>query len=160
MNKFTTTEDIVYNNKTKKEIIIGHISDIHFSTNTSSKMLDKLKDNLFNLKPDYIMITGDTLDVPSITDNKEKIKELISFLTSLGKKTKVLISIGNHDVLSNDNFNFFNELNDINNVYVLNNNYYQDEFIYVSGFTLSHDYYYNITKKESIFKNHQKSIDL
>ena len=150
MNKFVTTTDTIYNNSVKDDIIIAHISDIHFSNTISEKMLNSLKKYLIAMEPNYIMITGDVIDYPSITKNKTKIKELITFLTDLGKYTKVLISLGNHDVMAQDSYLFFDSLNEIYNVYILNNTSYKDENIYVSGLTLSNDYYYNITKEESV----------
>ena len=150
MNKVKTKTDIVYNEHIKNELIIVHISDIHFSINTKTKDLSKVKKEIENINPNYIMITGDLIDTPSITNNKRKIKELLTFLTDIAKISKVLISIGNHDVLTNDDFRFFNKLNDLYNIYVLNSSIYQDDFIYVTGFTLPHDYYYNITGNESI----------
>lgn len=165
MNRFSTTTDIVYNDNTKKDIFIAHISDLHFSCNTTTKMLNKLKDYIFNINPDYIMITGDLIDTPSITNDKDKIKELVTFLSGLGKKAKVLISIGNHDVFTSESFNFFEKLDDLYNIYVLDNKSYQDEFIFVTGFTLSNNYYYNITGRESVemllddLNQHKELID-
>ena len=150
MNKFVLTTDIIYNKNINKDISIIHISDIHFSSITKSKMLDKLVSYILDNKPDYLMITGDTIDSPKEVKDKEKIKEFIKFLTILGKEVKVLISLGNHDVMNSESFQFFDKLNDIYNVYVLNNSYYKDDYIYVSGFTLSNDYYYNITGNESL----------
>ncbi|MBR7042268.1 MAG: metallophosphoesterase [Bacilli bacterium] len=149
MNRFVMTTDKIYNKNIKKDINIIHISDIHFSSITKPKMLDKLVSYILSNKPDYLMITGDTIDSPKEVNDKEKLKELITFLTILGKETKVLISLGNHDVMNSESFRFFDKLNDIYNVYVLNNSYYQDDYIYVSGFTLSNDYYYNLTGNES-----------
>ena len=149
MNKFVTTTDVIYNKNVNKDIVIAHVADIHFSSITTTRFLDKLKDYLLAIKPDYIMITGDLIDSPKVVNNKDKIKELVTFLTSLSKEVKVLISLGNHDVIYNDSYQFFNKINEINNIYVLNNTSYKDEYIYVSGFTLSNDYYYNLTGSES-----------
>ena len=149
MNNFKTTTDIIYNNHTKKDIIIVHISDIHFSSLTKEKVLIKLKEEIAKLKPDYIMITGDLIDIPDITKNNEKIKELLTFLSNIAKISKVFISLGNHDIISEEDYIFFNKLDDLYNIYVLNNKSYQDDYIYISGFTLPNEYYYNVTKKES-----------
>ena len=165
MNRFVTTTDVIYNKYIKKDITIAHISDIHFNTHTKKTMLDKMRAYLLAMKPDYLMITGDTVDVPRITNNKEKIKELVTFLTETAKKTKILISIGNHDVMTDESFRFFRELDQLDNIYVLDNKSYQDENIYVAGFTLSNDYYYNITGSESkellieYFDNHHNIIN-
>lgn len=150
MNKIKTKVDIVYNDNTKKDIIILHISDIHFNTNTSNKMLIKLKNYINKINADYILITGDLIDTPKITKDKVKIKELVTFLTEIAKNSKVIISLGNHDIINEEDFSFFNKINDLYNIYVLNNKSYQDEFIYVSGITLPTEYYYNINHDESV----------
>ena len=150
MNKIKLKTDIVYNNNAKKDIIIMHLSDIHFSDTTNQKDLNILFDKIKDIKPDYIMITGDLLDTPDITKYNDKIKKLITFLSDIAKIAKVMISIGNHDVLYQDDYRFFNKLNDLYNIYVLNNCSYQDEYIYVAGFTLPNEYYYNINKSENL----------
>ena len=150
MNKVKIKTDIVYNNHVKNDLVIVHISDIHFSTNTKVKDLEKIKKAINNISPNYLVITGDIIDTPSIVNNKNKIHELLNFLTGLAKVCKVFISIGNHDVLVDDDLRFFNKLNDLYNIYVLNNNNYQDENVYIAGFTLPHEYYYNITGNESV----------
>ena len=47
-----------------------------------------------------------------IDQYKDKIKELVTFLSGLGKKAKVLISIGNHDVFTSESYHFFEKLDD------------------------------------------------
>ena len=149
MNKIKLKTDIVYNNNTNKDIIIIHLSDIHFNTNTKVKNLDMIYNEVNKIKPDYIMITGDLIDTPEITKNNDKIKELITFLSNIAKISKIMIAIGNHDVLHQNDYRFFNKLNDLYNIYVLDNTSYQDEYIYVAGFTLPSEYYYNINKSEN-----------
>lgn len=156
MNKLKLKTDIVLNNNVKNDIIIVHLSDIHFSSITKVKDLEKIYNEVKKIRPNYIMITGDLIDTPMITKNNSKIKELITFLAKMGKITKVLISIGNHDVLCDDDYKFFNKINDLYNIYVLDNKSYFDEFIYVCGFTLPNEYYYNVNKQEDmpILLNH------
>lgn len=149
MNKVKIKEDIIYNRHVKKEIVIAHVADIHYSLKTSKKDLDKLFYGIKGISPDYLMITGDLVDEAEITHNYDKIKNLVGILSEIAKFTKVLISIGNHDVLCNNDYSFFRKLNDLYNIYVLDNRCYQDEFIYVAGFTLPMDYYYNINKSEN-----------
>lgn len=147
MNKIDIKTDYLYN-KNGKETIIFHFSDIHFNSNTSIHLFEKILNSVKKEKPNYIMITGDLIDEPSITLDK-KINELIIFLSDLGKECKVFISIGNHDVYFDKDFIFFNKIDKINNVFVLNNKSYIDDNIYVFGFTMPNIYYYNITGKES-----------
>ena len=150
MNKIKTTTDTIYNEYIKKDITIVHISDIHFSKITKKKNLDKLVKYIKNINPNYIMITGDIIDSGEIMEDKLKIKELFSFLGNLGKLAKVLISLGNHDILCHDDYTFFDEANKIDNVHFLNDSSFHDEFLYVFGYTLPSEYYYNINKSESV----------
>ena len=149
MNKVKIKTDIVYNNYVKRDIIIAHLSDIHFNVNTTDKDLTKLYESVVNIKPDYVMITGDLIDTPEITNDSKKIKKLVTVLSNIGKKAKVMIAIGNHDVLCNDDYRFFKKLDDLYNIYVLDNKSYVDDYVFVSGFTLPMNYYYNINKKEN-----------
>ena len=149
MNKFRITTDYIENTGSIKNITICHISDIHMSKNIKYHYLERLITSIKQLKPDYIMITGDTIDNPCTITN-DKIAELITFITKLGTICKVFISIGNHDIISNDDFQVFKDLNKIDNIYVLDNKSYHDEYIYVAGLDLPINYYYNVARDESI----------
>lgn len=150
MSRIKTNIDTIYNSNAKKDITIVHISDIHFNTNTSFKTLNRISRYINNLNADYVMITGDTLDDPAIVRDDVKIRELVVFLTNIAKNCKVFISLGNHDIVYNNGYVFFNKLNDLYNIYVLNNKSYEDEFVYIAGFTLPTEYYYNINMAESV----------
>ena len=149
MNKIEIHKDTVYSSKANKDITLIHLSDIHFNKNTNIKMFDKIKEEVYKNNPDYIVITGDTIDNPKIIKDKIKIKKLLLFLTDLGNITKVIISLGNHDLYKEEDLKFFKNLNDLKNIYVLDNDTYIDELIFISGVTLPTKYYYNITKDES-----------
>lgn len=149
MNKIKIHKDIVYSSKALKDITIIHLADIHFSKTTKIKKLDKIKEEIYLNNPDYVLITGDIIDNPSVTKDKMQIKKLLLFLTDIGNFTKVIISLGNHDVYQNEHYRFFKNLNDLKNIYILDNDKYIDESVYISGLTLPTGYYYNITKNES-----------
>ena len=148
MKNIEIVKNILSSKKLKKDITFIHIGDIHYNETTSAKKLEYIKYAIEDAHPDYIFITGDLLDKPKITKNKEKIKLLVSWLNSLGNIAKVFISLGNHDIILEEDYKFFNKLNDINNIYVLNNQSYEDENVFISGFTLPTNYYYNIEKHE------------
>ena len=150
MNKIKTKVDIIYNDFVKKDITIIHISDIHFNINIKKKKLDRIKDYIMKIEANYVMISGDIIDEPAIVKNEKKIKELLDFLTDIAKVSKVIISLGNHDIINEADYKFFNKLNELYNIYVLNNEVYCDDFIYVVGITLPTEYYYNITKDENV----------
>lgn len=158
MNKIEIHSDVVYSSKAIKDITLIHLADIHFSRVTNIKKLDKIRDEIYKNNPDYVVITGDTIDNPAITKDKVRIKKLLMFLTDISHFSKVIISIGNHDVYVDEHRKFFQNLNDLKNIYVVDNDSYIDETIYISGFTLPHTYYYNITGSESkeVFISHLK----
>ena len=163
MNKIDIHKDTIYNSKVLKDITLIHISDIHFNTKTKISKLNKIKEAIINNNPDYIIITGDTIDSPRETKEKA-IQNLLTFLTNLSKKYKIFISLGNHDIFKQDDYNFFKQLNQYNNIYILDNTSYKDDYIYISGFTLPTNYYYNLDKRESTdvliehLNNHQELI--
>lgn len=149
MNKIDIHTDYIYNNNAIKDITIIHLSDIHFSKAFNINKFDKIKKEIYDIKPDYVVITGDTIDNSSIIKDKIRIKKLLLFLTDIGSFTKVIISLGNHDIYKQEDYRFFKNLNDLKNIYVLNNDKYVDESIYISGLTLPNEYYYNIIGCES-----------
>lgn len=150
MNKIRLHKDIIYNSKINKDVILIHISDIHFNKYTKDCKLDKIKEEIYKNNPDYVLITGDTIDESSVIKDKNNVKRLLVFLTDISKFCKVIISLGNHDLFVKEDYKFFKKLNDLNNIYVLDNDNYIDENIYIAGFTLPNIYYYNITRNESL----------
>ena len=150
MNRIVTTTDIIYNENAKKDITIVHISDMHFNENIKEEKLNKLSNYIIKQKPDYVAITGDTVDNPAITKDKTKIKRLITFLTTISETSKVIISLGNHDIQTDEDYRFFDKLDDLYNIYCLNNTSYHDEFVYFFGITLPNSYYYSFDGGESI----------
>lgn len=151
---YKETKYKIYNKKIKKNINILHISDIHFYKLNDINFLDKLYNKLNNYKTDYIIITGDILDENRKT--KDKIVYLKNWIMKLSKISKVIIGLGNHDTYYEDkkkyfndyNSSFWNSINKIKNVYVLNNSNYEDKNIFVYGYTPAIEYYYPKEKKE------------
>lgn len=141
---FRETNIKVHSNKIKKDINLLVFSDIHFSSNKDINKLEKLLKRIEKYKIDYICIPGDTLDVPNINYDY-----LIKFFTKLSKISTVLISLGNHDIrikITEYREYYYNEfwdkINKIDNLYLLNNNSKNFKDIYFYGFTQSFNYYY------------------
>ena len=143
MNKVDVKKDYVYYKK-KEEKVIYHMADIHFNMNTKSSLFDKILKNIEKDKPDYIIITGDLLDTPEIIKNKSKIHELVDYLSRFASISKVIIALGNHDIYLDNGIKFFKKINEIKNIYVLINEDYIDDYIYVYGMMLPSEYYYNV----------------
>ena len=154
--KETTTN--IYN-KNIDNIKILFFSDIHYSGIRDINKLNYLYNKISNMNIDYICISGDIIDNNDVIKDETNILLLIDWLKKISNKVKVLIGIGNHDKYSRkghrvkETFNnkFWDRLNNINNVYVLNNSNYKDNNIYFFGYTQSFDYYYK-------YKNDNKDI--
>ena len=85
-------------NKKNINIKIAHISDIHFAHNYKIKRLEKIKNKLKEIKPHYICITGDLIDIYDVTNDSNFI-ELKNWLKEISKISKLIISIGNHEYI-------------------------------------------------------------
>ena len=153
MNLFHTTNYKLYNKNIDTDFKICIISDLHFSYNVTNKKLDRIINKLRSEKPDYILFPGDIIDSMDMINNDNEMTRLLSWIKELGKIAVTLISIGNHEYFIKDkakNKHFicdfqdklFKEINNIKNVYVLNNSSYEDKFIKVVGYTQSIKYYY------------------
>ena len=81
------------------EMKICLIADIHFSYKFKLNLFKKIIDNIKMNRPDYICVTGDIIDYTEI-ENKKDINELYNFIKELGKITKTIIILGNHDITS------------------------------------------------------------
>ncbi len=127
MNKIKEIKyKISTNKKLNKRICL--ISDIHHDIDFDSKLYDKLVIKIENLKPDYIVISGDLLDKGSVIENTNAKNVIERFIKSLGEISKTFIVMGNHDqrysyIKFNDevSLKWFNSLNNFKNVYFLNN---------------------------------------
>ena len=136
-----------------KKIKIVLISDIHISSILKEKRLENIIQKVKEIKPNYICIPGDLIDSVNVLEDEKNKKMTISFLKRLGLITKVIISLGNHDIsrLLSKSFHtkwnddkdnvFFNELKKIKNVKLLDNDIYCDGDIRFIGFTPSFKYY-------------------
>lgn len=70
--------------------------DLHYSDKFNDKKLDLIYNKLKNSK--YIFIAGDLLDSTDVVNNIDKRDKLIKFLEKVSKKSKVFITLGNHDL--------------------------------------------------------------
>lgn len=167
MKYFKKTKDIVYIKNAKYKINIVQISDLHYSNLIKEKDLKNLIIKIQELKPDYITITGDTIDNTESINNKEKIEIILNFLKSLSSISKVILSLGNHDFYKKQGkktifsypHEFWNQVKKIPNLYLLNNEIYQDEKIEIFGYTQPKSYYWSKQKEEKNIKTMIKDLD-
>lgn len=136
------------------------ISDIHFSDQVKNSKLQSIAKFLQRQQPTHILISGDLIDYGDLIDTKSEQNRLLSWLRSLGDIAPTLIGLGNHDFyrlgfnkkkdwLINFNQPFFDQINQLPNVYVLDNTSYEDRHLLVTGLTLPPTYYNSVKHKRS-----------
>lgn len=147
----------VYNIKSNINcnVKLALISDIHYSQVLKVPKLYKINEFLKDKNIDYICIVGDIIDLNKYLGNEKHDNEFLKWIEDLGKISKVIISIGNHDIEVGSDFNrswnddFFNRMRNLNNIIFLDNEIYEDEFIRFLGYTSVYDHH-----------DHLKNIDL
>lgn len=149
----------LYSSKIKKDINIVLIADIHFSRYFNINKFNIVKDKIKLLKPDYICISGDIIDLYDILEDKHLLDILTSFLVDLTKISKVFIALGNHDINNNKDLLYFKDLVKIDNLYLLNNSYYIDDYVVINGYNPSYEYYYNKYNREDYSLMYKDLLD-
>ena len=92
---------------------IAQISDIHYGTSIKEINLKMIVKRLNELKPDFVVFTGDLIDTS--TNHTEKVKsELTYYLGSIEAKTKLAIKGDNdaedfNDLMTNSGFTYLND---------------------------------------------------
>lgn len=156
---FKETKILMHSDKISKTTKLLIFSDIHFSGNHDIKKLEKLIEKVKTYEVDYICIPGDIVDEPSINCDY-----LVKFFTKLGSICPVILSLGNHDIRVKykecksyyDNV-FWDKINDLENVYLLNNNCKSFKDVYFYGFTQSFNYYYEyMNENKELMKKEMK----
>jgi predicted MPP superfamily phosphohydrolase len=147
-----------YNESIKHPLTFFLISDIHFAPKVTNETLDQLVKAAKSKHPDYILIPGDLVDYLDTIDAKPDRQRLLSWLERLGQIAPTIISLGNHDayrINPNRKPHFFGRypwiaaapellfeyVNTIPNVHILDNSSYEDDRVYIFGFTQSSNYF-------------------
>ena len=155
-----------------KELKFFLISDIHFSPKVTANTLDAIIRQAQTQQPNYILIAGDLVDSLDNISSATDLKRLTAWLERLGKTAPVLIALGNHDFYranpeyshifsrqrhwyAEDNPVYVEALKNTPNVFLLDNEVYEDHHVYIFGFTQSPEYYQfdRDTKSTTIFNN-------
>lgn len=162
----TITYKLVHSSVEQKFKIVS-ISDLHFSKYVKDKKLNSIFFALNKITPDYILIVGDLIDSIETIEKEEENKRLKSFLSKMASLAPVMIAKGNHDFTSKSkkkisrelliekSKRYFNELSHLTNIYVLDNEVYEDSRVYITGITGTPDYYHH--KNKSIIIKEQES---
>ena len=161
MDLFHITRYKLYNKNVNKDLRLCIINDIHFSHSLSQKKLAKIIDKIVLLRPDYILLPGDLMDSTDILSDKKEEKRLLEWLKELGMVAPTFISLGGHDFYKKNtkdkykkwdyNFpkKFITKANKIDDIHILDNLSFEDDNIFVTGYTQSMKYYHPDSKKRS-----------
>lgn len=152
---FRKVEHSIYNQDAKGNIKIVAISDVHYSHMVTPKVLLTIFSKINSLKPDYITIVGDLLDSVDVLKDDTLRRNLIGFIRSLSTVAPIIISIGNHDFSTKKDEkwaygwdgDFWREVASIPKVTVVDNTIYQDDRVFISGYTQPFEFYFE-DKKE------------
>ena len=141
-----------HHRKTVDPFKVMVMSDLHFSYQVSDRKLRAIVKQVKTLSPSYVLMPGDLIDTLDMVDKTSERQRLLKFLRQLGQCSTIILGIGNHDMYRKPTGNqigwqyeiaseFFDEIRALDNVFLLDNQVYEDENIYCLGYTQSPDYY-------------------
>lgn len=160
--RIVTKEYNLETNKKINNIKIALIADIHYASVYNDNRLFKIYEEIKTNNVDYICIPGDLIDDLSELNN-QTIKNILEWLKKLSSLAPTIISLGNHDVRDKMkkyafNSNWYNKINNIKNVYLLDNNNITINNINFIGFTSNYKYFEDMEKDYNLVKNDLKNI--
>ena len=145
----------LYNEKVKDNFKIVALGDIHLSRLVNKKKLDPIKFQLDKEKGNYIVFLGDLIDSPNELKNPKKRAQLLNLIKVAANIAPTMVILGSHDFIveeANPGYNefyisvneeFWSELANIDNVYLLIDDIYKDSQVLFMGYTQTLEYYYD-----------------
>ena len=144
------------NTNTNRTIREMGLCDLHYCSLISQEKLDAIIKYARYKQPDHILLIGDSWDSVGDIINAQAQDILANFFGELAKIAPVLIELAAHDwwvytppINENDEIGkredpveFLARLNSLNNVYVLDNTSFEDEDVFITGYTQGFEYYY------------------
>lgn len=151
MNSIQNTNYVIYTENIKKDLSVTCLSDLHFSPSVKNKKLNLISSGIDKVNPSYVFISGDTVDSLNMIDNDSELERLLNWFSIIASKRPIIIGIGDHDqYIKTATGRKFSEpkrlieaINSIgsSNIHFLDNSVYEDENIYVCGYTQTIDYF-------------------
>ncbi len=130
-----------------------NVSDIH----SNPKAMQYIEKVINNIKPDFIVMTGDIVDA---IDNKHN-NELFSIINNISKEYPIFISYGNHDCVYSEkrhlmtgDYSILDKI-ELNKTNVLANRgfyNYNDDLSIISFNYLSPEWYYEHKEDKNMFR--------
>lgn len=146
---------ILYNEKVKNPFKIVALGDIHLSRLVDERKLDSIKYQLDYEQGNYIVFLGDLIDTPKELENPEKRQQLLDLIKTAAGIAPTMVILGSHDYVEEAHFKnydeytvtfdkyFWNEVANIDNVYLLIDNFYKDNQVLFMGYVETLEYYFN-----------------
>lgn len=172
MKKYIVNNSTLTSKKISDEKNIVYISDIHGEVEKIQDIVELIK----KMEISTLLLGGDTIDNTKDNDRNNRIKEL---LQEIAKTTKIIIGIGNHDMIYFDknstnrcfevpetNIPFWQELKETDNIYVSEipienatiSKLVADDEIDVTSLNLPINHYWNGEPEEE-FEDYIKMIE-
>lgn len=134
---------------------IVHITDVHYGTTVFEKELDNLVNNVNELNPDIVVLTGDLFDSEETYDKEI----LIKYFSKINSKIGKYAVIGNHDKPVEDYYEVieksgFTNLDDTYELIYDNSS----EPIIISGISTNYEDSSNIDMKTEKFDKYMSSL--
>ena len=150
-NYFKERNIFIKTDKTNKKIKITFLADLHISKIVNTLKTTALVNYLKIINPDYICILGDIIDKPKVVKNKDKKDQVINFFKDSSLICPVVFIKGNHDLFDmkcKENKSKFykdvwKEIENIKNVYYLDDSIYETDDVLIMGYTQKEKYYYD-----------------
>lgn len=164
----SASSDTPANSTSSVNLKICILSDLHFARWMKPQKLSAIIQKMQKTRPDYIFIPGD------LVDNNEEIKalsdekRLLNFLASLGRIAPAIITPGNHDAYRSpkkhegiaENPDFLKKVNQLDQVFYLNDTTFEDDRLYVFGYNLKPRYYDSGVKHARFIRPIDESVEL
>ena len=145
-------ESIFYNKNIDKDIKIASVGDIHISKTVGERDINNICESISSENPDYICLLGDLVDSPKELTKEKSINNLKSLVKTCSTIAPTMIVLGSHDYIYknstdvpdlSDQSNIWGELNQLSDVYVLNDEVYSDDKIVIGGYIQKEEVYNN-----------------
>lgn len=150
-------DSVIYNKNVKKDLKMACIGDFHISKLVGEKDINNISQVLYEESPNYICILGDLIDSPEELLKTKKVRELDTLIKNCASIAQTSIILGSHDFIVEKPNEFIDVLYDnyiwryfdnYDNVSILNDDIYEDDYVFIGGYRQKKEAYYNLIDKK------------
>ena len=174
MKALYATNYSFYKENQKKPLNFVLLSDLHFSAKIKNHVLQSVAEYAKKQHPDYILFLGDLVHSIDDLDDKDQLLRFTSFFERLTNIAPVISILGNHDFYRHDKYMrgrwrvvspdpITKLASQIPNLTFLQNQSYEDDNLYIYGFSPDSEYYcYDSAHggKSSVFNPQQEDKNI